>query len=365
MADAPPGRSFGFAFDPGLARWARPFGVLPTRSYVTLDHRGLEACFGPWRLSTPWTNVAALRRTGPYTAWRIAGPAHLSLADRGLTFAATTGGGVCVELRRPTRGIDPLGVIRHPAVTLGVDDLDGFVDLAEQFLILRPGDPSPDGPRHPRGHFVPAVRAALDWSRRDRSVDHDQGEIDEIEDTDPPSIPALEDGQHPADGSGPSYHRRYAVVVRDARRDLDDALAAIRADPNVLAETEFSPFTKIEGELGSMDVGDRYLVEIAGPWKGAVEVIHLDDRCVRMSTLDGHMEAGVIEFGFVEDGPGHVGLTIESWARSRDRALDLLYDKLGFARAIQSQMWVIACERFAELVGGTPDGPVDVTTERA
>ena len=112
-----------------------------------------------------------------------------------------------------------------------------------------------------------------------------------------------------------------------------------------------------------MEVGDRYLVEIAGPWKGAVEVIGLDERCVRMSTLDGHMESGVIEFGFADDGPGRVGLTIESWARSRDRALDLLYDKVGFARAIQSQMWVIACERFAELVEGAPDGPVDVTTE--
>ena len=264
---------------------------------------------------------------------------------------------MCVELRRPTRGIDPLGLIRHPAVTLGVEDVDGFVELAEQFLALERDDMSPDGPQHPRGRLVPAVRAAIDWSRRDRSVHQEKGEIDEIEDTDPPSIPALEDGQHPADGSGPSYHRRYAVVVRDAQRDLDHALAAIRADPNVLAETDFSPFTKIEGELGSMEVGDRYLVEIAGPWKGAVEVIRLDERCVRMSTLDGHMESGVIEFGFADDGPGRVGLTIESWARSRDRALDLLYDKLGFARAIQSQMWVIACERFAELVEGAPTVP--------
>lgn len=73
----------------------------------------------------------------------------------------------------------------------------------------------------------------------------------------------------------------------------------------------------------------RHFVEIAGPWKGAVEVIHLDDRCVRMATLDGHMDAGVIEFGFAQDGPVRVGLTIDSLARSRDSALDLLYDKVG------------------------------------
>lgn len=365
MTDGPRGRSFAFAFDPRLARCARPFGVLPTRSFVTLDHRGLEACFGPWRLSTPWTNIAGLQRTGPHTAWKIAGPAHLSFADRGLTFAATTAGGVCVELRRPVRGIEPVGLVRHPAVTLGIEDVDGFVELAEQFIALRPRSPSPEGPQHPRGKFVPAIRAILDWSRRDGSVEHERSEIVEIEETDPPSIPLLEEGQHPAQGAGPSYHRRYAVAVREARLDLEEALAAIQVDPNVLAETDFSPFTKIEGELGSMEVGDRYLVEIAGPWKGAVEIIHLDRRCVRMSTLDGHMEAGVIEFGFTQNGSGHLGLTIESWARSRDRALDLLYDKVGLARAIQSQMWVVACERFAELVGGTPDGPIDVTTERA
>lgn len=39
---------------------------------------------------------------------------------------------------------------------------------------------------------------------------------------------------------------------------------------------------------------------VAGPSKGAVEIIHIDARCVRMSTLDGHLEAGAIEFGFAE-----------------------------------------------------------------
>jgi hypothetical protein len=27
-------------------------------------------------------------------------------------------------------------------------------------------------------------------------------------------------------------------------------------------------------------------------------------------------------------------------------------------------MWAIACERFVQLVDGTPDGPLQITTER-
>jgi hypothetical protein len=322
----------------------------------------MEACFGPWRLATPWSNVRAVHRTGPYAAWKVAGPARLSLADRGLTFAATIGPGVCVELRRPERGVEPIGLLRHPGVTLGVEDVDAFIDLADRFRAADSLASVP--PRHPRGHFLPALRAAWRWQRRTGSVDHECGGLDDIDHTDPPHIPSLPDGQRPEHGAGPGYHRRYAIEVDAARRELSDAVAAIQTDPNVLAEVHFSPFTKLRGELGTMQVGDRYLVEIAGPWKGAVEVIAMGPRFLRLATLNGHMEAGVIEFRFSERAPGRLGLTIESWARSSDRILDALYDKLGLARMLQSEMWVLACERFAELVGGRPAGPVEVTTER-
>ncbi|CAN5655277.1 MAG: hypothetical protein ACR2HP_03610 [Ilumatobacteraceae bacterium] len=205
----------------------------------------------------------------------------------------------------------------------------------------------------------------VDWTRRDESIEHDTGEIEDISDAGAPEIDPIDDVQRIEHGAGPAYHRRYAVVVRDAARSLDEAMAAIRADPNVLADIDFSPFTKLEGELGTMGVGDRYLVEIAGPWKGAVEITALDTDCVQMTTLDSHMEAGVIEFRFDQPAADRVSLTIESWARSGDRAMDLFYDKIGIARAVQGQMWVIACERFAELIGGTPDGPVRVMTERS
>ena len=58
-------------------------------------------------------------------------------------------------------------------------------------------------------------------------------------------------------------------------------------------------------------------------------------------------------------------LTIESWARSHDRFLHVMYDKLGIAKALQGEMWSIACDRFRDLVRGEQAGPIDVMTERA
>jgi hypothetical protein len=42
----------------------------------------------------------------------------------------------------------------------------------------------------------------------------------------------------------------------------------------------------------------------------------------------------------------------------------MIYDKFGLAKALQCEMWAIACDRFAELVSGTPDGRLRITTER-
>jgi hypothetical protein len=116
-----------------------------------------------------------------------------------------------------------------------------------------------------------------------------------------------------------------------------------------------------------MRVGDRYVIEIAGPWKGAVEVVHVAARSLRLTTLEGHMESGVIEMRASPAGADGdaVEFTIESWARSHDRFLDLMYDKLGIAEALQSEMWAMACDRVAALGGGDQVGPLRVVTERA
>lgn len=114
---------FGLAVPAGLpiavssALWV--LGVRPERDGVWLDDDLFVATFGPWRLSTPTSNIREAHVGGPYSAWRAIGP-RLSLADRGLTFGSATRRGVCVQFHRPVPGIEPSGLLRHPALTVTV-----------------------------------------------------------------------------------------------------------------------------------------------------------------------------------------------------------------------------------------------------
>jgi hypothetical protein len=91
----------------------------------------LTARFGPWQVQTALDNIADVSITGPYSFIKTAGPAHLSLADRGLTFATNGDRGVCLAMVGPIRGIDPFGLLRHPNLTLTVADCDGLVDSVQ------------------------------------------------------------------------------------------------------------------------------------------------------------------------------------------------------------------------------------------
>jgi hypothetical protein len=111
---------FAFAFDPRYRLAALPFGITPSTAWVEVDERELRARFGPWRLRTPLANVGGTQLTGGFSFVRTAGPAHLSLADRGVTFATNGDRAVCVSFVEPVRALDPLGLIRHPGATLTV-----------------------------------------------------------------------------------------------------------------------------------------------------------------------------------------------------------------------------------------------------
>jgi hypothetical protein len=63
---------------------------------------------------------------------KVFGPPHLSIADRGLTFATNARRGVCIRFHHPVAGIEPLGVVRHPGLTVTVDDPEGLVDALSQ-----------------------------------------------------------------------------------------------------------------------------------------------------------------------------------------------------------------------------------------
>jgi hypothetical protein len=109
--------------------FARAFGIGPATAWVEVSERTLAARFGPWRLSTPLANVSEVAVTGPYAFWKTAGPARLAITDRGLTFATNGDRGVLISFRTSVRGLDPLGVLRHPELTVTVADVDGLAEL--------------------------------------------------------------------------------------------------------------------------------------------------------------------------------------------------------------------------------------------
>jgi hypothetical protein len=122
-------KRFGFAFAHAYRVFARAFGITPATAWVDVGDRSLAARFGPWRVSTPLANISDVAVTGPYAFWKTAGPARLAVTDRGLTFATNGNRGVLISFRTPVRGLDPLGVLRHPELTVTVADVDELAEL--------------------------------------------------------------------------------------------------------------------------------------------------------------------------------------------------------------------------------------------
>jgi hypothetical protein len=124
--------SFPFLFERRYAIAGRLFGVTQQRSSIRVVDGHLRARFGPWHIDTALTNLTTMSLTGPYTFIKTAGPAHLGLTDRGLTFATNSEAGVCIEFAEPITGIDPLGKIRHPNLTLTPADCSGLLATLER-----------------------------------------------------------------------------------------------------------------------------------------------------------------------------------------------------------------------------------------
>ena len=181
----------------------------------------------------------------------------------------------------------------------------------------------------------------------------------------PPPLPAdldLSDVQQPKDGVGPLFHRRYRATIRDADVSPEKLHALVSAKLDRVAPTELATFRKLSGEDGVMRVGDEYVVRMPGPWDGPVRVVEVNPASFRLVTLEGHLEAGQIEFRASID--GKLVFEIESWARSGDRVSDLLYQRLRMAKEVQLHLWTSMLERVAELSGGRLTGGIDIDTRR-
>lgn len=118
--------TFDFSFDPLYRALGLPFGITPHTAKAEIDGDRLLARFGLWRLSTSLANVEGTEVTGPYSPLKTVGPAHLSIADRGLTLATNSRRGLCIRFRQPVPGIEPTGRLRHPGLTVTVADVDGL-----------------------------------------------------------------------------------------------------------------------------------------------------------------------------------------------------------------------------------------------
>jgi hypothetical protein len=168
--------------------------------------------------------------------------------------------------------------------------------------------------------------------------------------------------QEPRDGAGALLHRRYVSVVRDSELDAAGLMTRVQADPNVVAPGALAHFHKSAGVQGAMAVGDEFLIRMPGPWDGPVRCVRVDERSLRFATLEGHLEAGQIEWGAADVAPGRVEFRIESWAAPGDRLSNALHHHLRMAKEVQLHMWTSVHERVAKLCGGRLDGGIDIDT---
>ena len=139
-------------------------------------------------------------------------------------------------------------------------------------------------------------------------------------------------------------------------------VAVIAEDLDAVAPSEFASFQKVRGDPG-VAPGDKYIVRMPGPYDGPVQVVAKGPTSFRLVTLDGHLEAGQIEFRADSDHRSVV-FTIESWARSGDRFSDFLYNRLRLAKEVQLHMWTSVLNRVVELSGGQMEGGIVISTRR-
>lgn len=126
---------FPFAFEPLLTPFAAAVGVRESSAWVEVDpgfdlegvDDEVQVHFGPWSMAFPRVDVLEAEVTSDYKFHRVAGPPHLSLKDRGVTFATTRRRGLCIHLRVPRKALDPTGaLVQHQALTVTVADPDGL-----------------------------------------------------------------------------------------------------------------------------------------------------------------------------------------------------------------------------------------------
>ena len=214
---------------------------------------------------------------------------------------------------------------------------------------------------------APVGTALTSWSYIWRITPIHRRELDgTAADDAPPPLP--EDVSHsgvqfPEDGSGPLFHRTYTGVIRDPRQSAEELIEHLGADPNRVAPLSLARFKKTQGPEWRMQAGDEFLVRMPGPWDGPVRAVEVTPTSFRFATLDGHLEAGQIEWRAYDEDE-RVVFQIVSWARSGDRLSAIMHDRARMAKEVQLHMWTSVIEQVARESGGKLAGGIDIETLR-
>jgi hypothetical protein len=164
-----------------------------------------------------------------------------------------------------------------------------------------------------------------------------------------------------AAGSGQLLHRTYAVRITGSDMKPQALIDLVAGHLNQ-ASPEMAVFRKTRGTPDDqLRRGEELVVRMPGPWDGPVRVVRREPDVFRLATLEGHLEAGEIEFRAARDGDA-LSFEIESWARAGDKLADLLYNKVRLAKEIQLNMWSHVCLRAAAMAGGRPRGGITIRT---
>ncbi len=119
-------RFFPYAVDYRFAPVLLALGLRPWHDGVRLtDDAQLQAHLGPFRVSTPLTNVRGAHVTRGYRWWTAVG-IRLSRVDDGLTFGTNRDAGVCIHFTEKVPSWLRSG--GHSALTVTVRDLEGLVE---------------------------------------------------------------------------------------------------------------------------------------------------------------------------------------------------------------------------------------------
>lgn len=165
-------------------------------------------------------------------------------------------------------------------------------------------------------------------------------------------------------GAGDLFHRRYFVEFKDSKHSIDQLMDLLKKDINRFSPQVIAKFEKKRGDEHELRVGDEFHIALSGPWDAPVRVNEVKDRSFSLITLEGHPEAGEIEFRLDELPKGEIRFEIESFARSRDGLVNFLYDTIPVVRMAQTTMWVLFCESFVRHATGELAEKMGVITER-